>query len=107
MSGVNELGVFVASMDVKHASGGVTPLNLGGTEKELGLHSTLAEAKSREQIGDTYDVCFQETKVPGIPFDKSIMQGGKESVSLFSMIFEGYFLSNCRRVGGGRALVSA
>ena len=41
----------------------------------------LVGAISREQIGVKYDICFPKTRVFGIPFDKSIEQGGEgESV---------------------------
>ena len=46
--------------------------------KEMDIAPMLAGAIMREQIGGRYDICFQETRVSGIPFDKSINQGGRE-----------------------------
>ena len=49
--------------------------------KEVKIAPVLAEAILREKVGGKYDICFQETRISGIPFDKSIKQGRKgESV---------------------------
>ena len=45
----------------------------------------------REQIGGKYDVWFQETRISGIPCDKSIKQGGKESPCLFNLMMRSVF----------------
>ena len=45
----------------------------------------------REQIGGRYDICFQETRISGIPFDKSIKQGGKVSLCLFNLMMKSVF----------------
>ena len=36
-------------------------------------------------------ICLQETRVSGIPFDKSIKQGGKESPCLFNLMMRSVF----------------
>ena len=36
--------------------------------KEMNIAPVLAEAILREQIGGKYDICFQETRISGIPF---------------------------------------
>ena len=69
-----ELGVITCSMDVKQAL-----RNLSLVMKEMNIAPVLAVVILREQIGGRYDICFQETRISGIPFDKSITQGGKES----------------------------
>ena len=58
----------------------------------LGQNATLTEAISREQIGGRYDVVFQESKVSGIPFDKSNNQRGKQSPSLVNMLMKSIFV---------------
>ena len=45
----------------------------------------------REQISGKYDICFQETRITGIPFDKSINQGGKEIPCLFNLMMRSVF----------------
>ena len=52
-------------------------------------------------MGGKYDVCFRETKVTDVPFDKSLKQGKKESPSLFNVLMMNNF-SFCTRAGGGR-----
>ena len=47
--------------------------------KEVNIAPVIAEAILREQLGGKYDICCQETRISGIPFDMSIKQGGKES----------------------------
>ena len=37
-------------------------------------------------IGSKYDICFQETRISGTPFDNSIKQGGKESPCLLKLM---------------------
>ena len=44
---------------------------------EMEIAPVLVEAILREQIGDTYDICFHKTRISGIPFDKSIKEGGR------------------------------
>ena len=88
----NELGVFVASMDAKHAFDNVTPENLSKAMKELEINPVLAEAILRKQIRGKYGISFQEMTVSGIPFDTSIKQGGKESPSLFNMMMHSVFM---------------
>ena len=82
----SELGVITCSMDVKQAFDNVSPENLSLVMKEMDIAPVLAEAILREQIGGNYDICFQETRISGIPFDKSIKQGGKESPCLFNLM---------------------
>ena len=65
--------------------------------KEMIIAPTLAGAILREQIGGKYDICFQETRISDIPFDKSIKQGGKESPSLFNLMMK----SACRNIEKG------
>ena len=77
MSG--EVGMIPCSMDVKQAFDNVSPVSLSLVMREMGSTPILAGAILREQIGGRYDICFQETTVSGIPFDKSIKQGGKET----------------------------
>ena len=59
--------------------------------KEFDIAPMLAVAILREQIGGRYDIWFQETRVSGIPFDKSIKQGRRESSSLFNMMLRSVF----------------
>ena len=59
--------------------------------KEMNIAPVLAGAILREQIGGKYDVCFQETRISDIPFDRSIKQGGKESPSLFNLMMKSVF----------------
>ena len=59
--------------------------------KEMKIAPVLAEAILREHIVGKYDICFQETKISGIHFDKSIKQGGKESPSLFNLMMRSVF----------------
>ena len=72
-----ELGVITFSLDAKQAFENVSLENLSLVMKEMIIAPVLAEAILREQIGGKYDICFQETRISGIPFDKSIKQGGK------------------------------
>ena len=58
---------------------------MSGTMRDLDISATLTARVSRELFGDRYDVCFHETKVTHIPFDKSRKQGGKESPSIFKL----------------------
>ena len=86
-----ELGFITCSLDVKQAFDNVSPLNLSLFMKEMDIAPILAEAILREQIGGRYDICFQETRISDIPFDKSIKQGGKESPSLFNLMMRSTF----------------
>ena len=54
--------------------------------KEMVIAPVLVGAILREQIGGKCDICFQETWVPGIPLDKSIKQGGRESPCMFKLM---------------------
>ena len=51
----------------------------------------LAEAILREQIGGKHDICFQEPRISGIPFEKSIKQRGTESPCLFNLMMRSVF----------------
>ena len=53
--------------------------------KESNIAPILAGTILREQIRGKNDVCFQETRISDIPFDKSIKQGRKESPCLFEL----------------------
>ena len=86
-----ELGVITCSMDVKPAFDDVSPESLSLAMKEMGIAPMLAGAILRAQIGGRYDICFQEARVCGIPFDKSIKHGGKESPCLFNMMIRSVF----------------
>ena len=70
-------------MDLKQAFDSVSPDSLSLVMKDLDIAPMLAEAIMTEQIGGRYDKCFQETRVSGRPFDKTIKQGGKGSPCLF------------------------
>ena len=62
----------------------------------------LAGAISWEEIGGRYDIYFQETRVSGTSFDKSIKQGGKESPCLVNMMMRSVFKllqEKCKKVG--------
>ena len=83
---VADLALVVCSMDVKQAFDNVSPESLSLIMKEMDIAPMLAGSILREQLGGRYDICFQETRVSGIPFDKSIKQGGKEGPSLFNMM---------------------
>ena len=72
-------GVITFSLDVKQAFDKISPALV------------LAEAILREQIGGKCDICIQETEISGIPFDKSIKQGGKESPCLFNLMMRSAF----------------
>ena len=93
-----DLGLIACSMDVKQAFDNVSPESLSLIMKEMDVAPMLAGAILREQIGGRYDICFQETRVSGIPFDKSIKQGGKESPSLFNMMMR-VSSNHCRKSG--------
>ena len=69
----------------------VSPESLSLIMKEMDTAPMLAGAVLSEQIGRIYDICFQETRVSGIPFDKSIKQSGTESPSLFIVMMRGVF----------------
>ena len=86
-----ELGIIACSLDVKQAFDNVSPLSLSLVMKEMGIAPVLAGAILREQIGGKYDICFQETRISDIPFDKSIKQGGKESPCLFNLMMRSVF----------------
>ena len=86
-----ELGVITCSLDVKQAFDNVSPENLSLVIKEMKIAPVLAEAILEEQIGGKYDICFQETRTSGIPFDKSIKQGEKESPCLFNLMMGSVF----------------
>ena len=86
-----ELGVIACSMDVKQAFDNVSPENLNLVMKDMKIVPVLAEAILRKQIGGKYDICFQETRITGIRFDKSIKQGGKESPCLFNLMMRSVF----------------
>ena len=76
---------------MKQAFDSVSPLNLSLAMKEMGIALVLVGAILRERIGGKYDICFQETGITGIPFDKSIKQGGKESPCLFNLMMRSVF----------------
>ena len=76
---------------MKQALDNVSQENLNLVMKEMGIDPVVARAILREQIGGKYDICFQETRVTGIHFDKSITQGGKESPCLFNLIMRCVF----------------
>ena len=78
-----ELGVITCSMGVKQVLDNVSPKNLSLVMKGMDIAPVLLEAILREQIGVKYDICSQETRISGIPFDKSTKQGGKESPCWF------------------------
>ena len=59
--------------------------------KDMDIAPVLAGAILREQIGGKYDICSQETRISGIPFDKSIKQGGRESPCLFNLMMRSVF----------------
>ena len=65
---VTELAFVTCSLDVKQAFDIVTPGNLSLRMKEMGIARMLAGAIVREQSGGRYDICFQETRVSGIPW---------------------------------------
>ena len=81
-----ELGVITCSMHLKQAFDIVSSKNLSMVMKEMDIAPVLGGAILREQIGGKYDICFQETRISGIPFDKSIKQGGKESSCMFKLM---------------------
>ena len=83
--------VSFSSMDVKQAFDKVSPESLSLVMKDMNIAPVLAEGIMREQIGGKYDNCFQETRISGIPFDKSIKQGGKESPCLFNLMMRSVF----------------
>ena len=83
--------VSFCSMDVKQSFDNVSPEYLSLVMKEMNIAPVLIEAILREQIGGKYDICFQETRISGIPFDKSIKQGGKESPCLFNLMMRNVF----------------
>ena len=86
-----ELGFITCSLDVKQAFENVSSLNLSLVMKEMNIAPVLAGAILREQIGDKYDICFQETRISDIPSDKSIKQRGKESPLLFNLMVKNVF----------------
>ena len=74
---------------MKQAFDNVTPESLSMAMKEMGIGSMLAVM--REQIGCRCEKCFQETRPSGVPFGRSITQGGKESPCLFDMMMKSVF----------------
>ena len=76
---------------MKQALDNVSTLSLSLVMKEMGIAPVLAGAILREQIGGKYDICFQETRISDIPFDKSIKQGGQESPCLFNLMMRSVF----------------
>ena len=88
--------MIACAMDLKPAFDNVSPESLSLVMKEMDVAPMLPEAPLTEHIGGRYDICFQETRVSGIPFDKSIMQGGKESPCLFNKMMKS-ISSPCRR----------
>ena len=90
-SGEPELGVIICSLDAKQSFDNISPENLSFVTKEMDIAPVLAEAILGEQIGGKYDICFQEARISGIPFDKSIKQGGKESPCLFNLMMRSVF----------------
>ena len=78
-------------MDVKQAFDHVSPENLSLVMKDVDIAPVLAGAILWEHIGGKYDICLQETRISGIPFDKSIKQGGKESPCLFNLMMRSLF----------------
>ena len=65
-----DLGLVVCSMDVKQAFDNVSPESLSLIMKEMDIAPMLAGAIWGEWVGGRYDICFQETRVSEIPFDK-------------------------------------
>ena len=63
---------------------------------EMGIDPILAGVILREQISGKYDTCFQETRITGTPFNKSIKQGGKEIPCLFNLMMRSVFRKNLR-----------
>ena len=57
-------------MDVKQAFDNVSPENLSLVMKGMNIALVFAGAILREQIGGKYDICFPETRISAIPFDK-------------------------------------
>ena len=45
-------------------------------------------------------ICFQETRISDIPFDRSMKQGGKESPILFKLDDEKCLQDNAKRMEG-------
>ena len=86
-----ELGFITCSLDVKQAFGNFPRENLSLVMAEMGIDPILAQAILREQIGGKYDICYQETRITGIPFDKSIKKGGKEIPCLFNLMMRSVF----------------
>ena len=64
-----ELGFITSATDVKQSFDNVSPLNLSLVMKEMSIAPILAGAVVKEQIRGRYDICFQETRTSGIPFD--------------------------------------
>ena len=54
----------------------------------LAINATLSTTLARELIRGKSEVCFQETRVTGIPFDRTIKQGGKERPFIFNMVMK-------------------
>ena len=81
-----DLGFVACPMDVKQAFDNVSPESVSLFMKEMDIAPMPAGTILREQIGGRYDICFQETRMSGIPFVKSIKQGGRESPCLFNMM---------------------
>ena len=75
---------------VKQAFDNVSLENLS-VVKEMVIAPVLAGAILREQMCGKYDICSQETWVPGVPLDKSFKQGGKENPCLFNLMMRRVF----------------
>ena len=69
----------------------MSPENLSLVMNEMDIAPVLAGAILRGQIGGKYDICFQETRISGIPFDRSIKRGGKESPCSFNLMVRSVF----------------
>ena len=86
-----ELSVITSSMDWKQAFDNVSLENLSLVMKEMDIAPVLAGAILSEKIGSKYDICSQETRISGIPFDSSVKQRRKESPCLFNLMMKSVF----------------
>ena len=59
----------------------------------LTINATLSTALARELIGGKSEVRFQEARVTGIPFDRTIKQGGKQRPFIFDVVMKKIFVA--------------
>ena len=76
---------------MRQSSDNVSPLNLSQVMKEMKIAPCLAGAILKEQIGDKYDISFQEARISDIPLRQVHQVRRKEKSLLVQLDDEEYF----------------